>query len=54
MLTERVAYERRTRDARLRKEAMEAGKEVKRWKEGVEAGQKFDMMRKKKRKREGV
>ena len=54
MLTEKVAYERRTRDARLRREAAEAGREVREWRDRVEEGRRWEMMvGGKKRKREG-
>mmetsp|Transcript_12953 Transcript_12953/g.26552 ORF Transcript_12953/g.26552 Transcript_12953/m.26552 type:complete len:171 (+) Transcript_12953:306-818(+) len=49
MLTEKVAYERRVKDARLRREAAEAGREVREWKDRIEEGRKFEMMVEKKK-----
>jgi ESF2/ABP1 family protein len=50
-LTEKVAYERRVRDQRLRLETLQAKKESAAYKQLVETGKKIDMIEKKKRER---
>jgi ESF2/ABP1 family protein len=44
MLTEKVAYERRVREQKLRVEMVNAKREIRDFKEKVEEGGKFDMM----------
>mmetsp|Transcript_13697 Transcript_13697/g.27996 ORF Transcript_13697/g.27996 Transcript_13697/m.27996 type:complete len:241 (+) Transcript_13697:80-802(+) len=56
MLTEKVAYERRVREQKLKVEMVNAKREIREFKEKVEEGGKFEMMvekKKKKRKKEG-
>jgi ESF2/ABP1 family protein len=51
-LTEKVAYERRVREQKLRLETMQARKEVQAYKKLVETGHKVNMIEKRKRRRE--
>ena len=53
MLTEKVAYERRVREQRLRVEMVNAKREIREFKEKVEEGGKFEMMVQKKKKKGG-
>ncbi|GKY92234.1 hypothetical protein MPSEU_000194600 [Mayamaea pseudoterrestris] len=51
-LTEKVAYERRVREQRLRLETMQARKEVQAYKQLVETGKKINMIEQRKRRRD--
>jgi ESF2/ABP1 family protein len=51
-LTEKVAYERRVREQKLRLETMQARKEVQAYKRLVETGQKINKIEERKRRRE--
>ena len=50
-LTEKVAYERRVREQKLRLETMQARKETAAYKQMVETGKKLDKIEERKRKR---
>ena len=52
-LTEKVAYERRVREQKLRIEMMQARRENASYSELVETGKKLDKIEERKRKREG-
>ena len=51
-LTEKVAYERRVREQKLRLETMQARKETASYKKMVETGKKIDIIQERKRRRE--
>jgi ESF2/ABP1 family protein len=51
MLTEKVAYERRVRDQKLKIEMINAKKEIKEFERRVEEGEKFEKMESRKRKK---
>lgn len=51
-LTEKVAYERRVREQKLRLETMQARKEVQAYKQLVETGKKINMIEQRKRRRD--